>query len=69
MKATFTDVKREVFEALCAQISDDDGVWLHVTINYNGTNLRGNLTIEGHGGYFYEYVKTLDIFVKEYRVQ
>lgn len=65
-KASYRHISREVFNKVSDRIRDDNRIDLHVTVYYNGTNLYGDLTIEGQGGYSKEYKKALEIFNEEY---
>lgn len=65
-KATYKHVSREVFNKVSDRVKENDTIYPHVTIEYNGTSLYGDLTIEGLGGYGKEYKEALKIFNEEY---
>lgn len=67
-KATFTDVDREVFTDLSERLKKEVNydVWTHVTLHYIGSNIRGDLTIDGRAGYGDSYKKALKMFNEEY---
>ena len=65
-EATFRDVKREVFTNLSDRIESEDNLWSVVTVYYNGTNIKGALTIDCRAGYSDAYKKALDMFNEEY---
>lgn len=64
--ASYKHISRDVFNKVCDRLKSDDKINPHVMIYYNGTNLYGDLTIEGHGGYGEEYKKALLVFNEEY---
>ena len=59
MTAKFDDVTRAVFNSVSDRLHDD-----MVTIYYNGSNLRGSLTIDARTGIQME--KALKIFLEEF---
>lgn len=66
-RASYAHVSRKVFNMVCDRLKNDyDEFISHVTIYYSGTNLYGDLTIEGHGGYGEAYKKALQVFNEEY---
>ena len=64
--AEFKHVSREIFNKVADRVEADTELYSHVTIEYRGTNLYGDMVIEGHGGYSKEYKKALVIFNEEY---
>lgn len=64
--AKYNDVKFSVFAGVSDRVREDHKLRAHVTLYYNGTNLYGDVTINGSGGYSDEYKKVLAIFLEEY---
>lgn len=62
-QATYKHVPREVFNKLSDRLFESN-LYLNVTVYYNGTNLYGDLTIEGKSSK--EYKEALRIFNDEY---
>lgn len=60
MKATFDDIKRVVFDAVSDRLGDDAAIIIY----YNGSNLRGTLTIDAKTSIKME--KALKIFLEEF---
>lgn len=65
-RASYKHISREVFNKVCDRLKDNHGIIPHVTVYYKGTDLYGDLTIEGSGGYGREYKKALEVFNEEY---
>ncbi len=65
-RASYKHISRDVFNRVSDRLKDDYGITPHITIYYDGTNLYGDLTIEGHGGYSKEYKEALRVFNEEY---
>ena len=62
----FNDVQFEVFRELVDRVHDDDGIPMGVILNYDGTSLRGNVTIEQVAGCSKEYQNALKVFTDIY---
>lgn len=60
MKTTFSDVRRVVFDAVSDRLHDD----MAITIYYNGSNLRGIMSIDANNDI--EMEKALKIFLEEF---
>ena len=58
-------VSRGVFDRVSDRISKE-GLKNTVTIYYNGTDLYGDISIEGKPGYSDDYKNALIIFTEEY---
>lgn len=65
-RASYKHISREVFNRVSDRLQNDYGIISHITIYYDGTNLYGDLTIEGQGGYSKEYKEALQVFNEEY---
>ena len=67
-RLTQKHVTREVFNRVSDRIQNhkDIEVKVHNTVYYNGTNLYGDLTIEGFAGYGDAYKEAVRIFTEEY---
>ena len=62
----FNDVRFAVFRELVDRVHDRDGVPMGVILNYDGTSLRGNVTIEQVPGCSKEYQHALKVFTDIY---
>ncbi|MCI9004437.1 MAG: hypothetical protein HFH39_04195 [Lachnospiraceae bacterium] len=64
--AKYKHVRRNIFNNVADRIESIDELRSRITVYYNGSNLYGEVTIEGQPGYSAEYKKALAIFVEEY---
>lgn len=64
--AAYKEIPRNVFNAVADRIQADVKLNIPITINYNGTALRGDVSIEGRGGATKEFKEALKIFNEEY---
>lgn len=62
-EATYKHVPRNVFNTLSERIQKEN---INVALRYNGTNLAGDLAIEGCAGCGNDYKKALQMFNEEY---
>lgn len=63
--ATYANIRRRVFDKVSNRIESDDDLY-SVIVYYNGTNLYGDVRIEGRPGNQSAYQKALQIFLEEY---
>lgn len=64
--ALFGFVPREVFTKVSDRIESDAALYACMTIEYEGTNLFGDMALIGRPGYRAEFLKALQIFIEEY---
>ena len=65
-KVVVNDVRRTVFNELCDTLNDENSIILHVHLYYNGSNLKGTITIEQVPGRTKEFKIALEEFTKIY---
>lgn len=64
--AKYKHVRRNIFNNVADRIEAIDELRSSIMVYYDGSNLYGDVTIEGRAGCSAEYKKALAIFVEEY---